>query len=282
MKHQEGVFRDVRGASLYYQGWLPEGEARAVLLIVHGLAEHSGRYMNVVNRFVPRGYAVYGIDHIGHGRSEGRRLFVERFADYTEPLKTYVDMVRCWQPDKPILLVGHSMGGLIGVRHLIAHQMGLAGAVLSGPAIKPPGNITEAVILVGRLLSILIPRVGLVPPVDAAWVCRDPAVVKAYLADPLVFRGRIPARLGAELIAAMERAQAGANRITLPLLILQGGADHLVDPSGAHALYGKVSSADKKIIVYEGFFHEVFNEPEHDRVLSDVEQWLEEHLSVRH
>jgi acylglycerol lipase len=281
MKHQEGVFRGVRDAGLYYQGWLPEGDVRAVLLIVHGLAEHSGRYMNVVNRFVPRGYAVYGIDHIGHGRSEGRRLFVERFADYTEPLKTYVDMVRCWQPDKPIFLVGHSMGGLIGARYLIAHQMGLAGAVLSGPALKPPGNITAAVILVGRLLSILIPRVGLVPPVDATWVCRDPAVVKAYLADPLVFRGRIPARLGAELIAAMERTQAGANRITLPLLILQGGADHLVDPSGANALYEKVSSTDKKVIVYEGFFHEVFNEPEHDRVLSDVEQWLEEHLSVR-
>ena len=104
----------VRKAGLYYQGWLPEGELKAVLLVVHGLAEHSGRYMNLVNRFVPQGYAVYGIDHLGHGRSEGRRLFLERFADYTEPLKTYSDMVRCWQPDRPVFLVGHSMGGLIG------------------------------------------------------------------------------------------------------------------------------------------------------------------------
>jgi acylglycerol lipase len=127
MKHQEGVFTGVRGAGLYYQCWLPEGEVRAVLLIVHGLAEHSGRYMNVVNRLVPLGYAVYGIDHIGHGRSEGRRLYVERFADYTEPLKTYFDMVQCWQPDKPVFLVGHSMGGLIGALHLLAHQKGLAG-----------------------------------------------------------------------------------------------------------------------------------------------------------
>ena len=117
-------------AALYYQGWLPEGEVRAVLLIVHGLAEHSGRYMNLVNRFVPLGYAVYGIDHIGHGRSEGRRLFVERFADYTEPLKTYVDMVRLRQPERPVILIGHSMGGLIGARYLIAHQMDLGGAIL--------------------------------------------------------------------------------------------------------------------------------------------------------
>ena len=162
MKHQEGVFMGVRKAALYYQGWLPEGEVKAVLLVVHGLAEHSGRYMNLVNRFVPLGYAVYGIDHIGHGRSEGRRLFVERFIDYTEPLKTFFDMVRCWQPDRPIFLVGHSMGGLIGALHLIAHQEELAGAVLSGPAVKAPGNIPAAIIFAGRVLSVLFPRVGLV------------------------------------------------------------------------------------------------------------------------
>ncbi|HBB17811.1 MAG TPA: alpha/beta hydrolase [Syntrophus sp. (in: bacteria)] len=278
MKHQEGVFMGVRGAELYYQGWLPEGEVRAVLLIVHGLAEHSGRYMNVVNRFVPLGYAVYGIDHVGHGRSEGRRLYVERFADYTEPLKTYFDMVRCRQPDKPVFLVGHSMGGLIGALHLLAHQDDLAGAVLSGPAIKAPGNIPAGIIFVGRVLSVLVPGVGLVPPVDADGVCRDPAVVKAYLADPLVHRGKLTARLGAELIGAMEHVRAEANRITLPVLILQGGADRLVDPSGAQILYEKIASSDKKLVVYEGFFHEVFNEPQHDRVLTDVEQWLAAHI----
>ncbi len=214
MKHQEGVFMGVRKAALYYQGWLPEGEIRAVLLVVHGLAEHSGRYMNLVNRFVPLGYAVYGIDHIGHGRSEGLRLFVDRFVDYTEPLATYADMVRCWQPDRPVFLVGHSMGGLIGAFHLIAHQEKLAGAVLSGPAVKAPGNIPAAIIFVGRMLSILFPRIGLVPPVEAEGVCRDPVVVKAYLNDPMVFRGKMTARLGAELLGAMARIGAEANRIT--------------------------------------------------------------------
>lgn len=281
MLHQEGVFTGVRGAALYHQCWLPEGEVRAVLLIVHGLAEHSGRYMNLVNRFVPLGYAVYGLDHVGHGRSEGRRLYVEHFVDYTEPLKTYFDTVRCRQPDKPVFLVGHSMGGLIGALHLIAHPEGLAGAVLSAPAIKAPGNISAAIIFVGRALSLLVPRVGLVPPVEAEGVCSDPAVVAAYLADPLVYRGKLTARLGAELLGAMERARAEANRITLPVLILQGGADRLVDPSGAQMLYDKVTASDKKLIVYEGFFHEVFNEPQHDKVLSDVEQWLEGHLPLR-
>lgn len=280
MKHQEGVFMGVRNTALYYQGWLPEGEVRAVLLIVHGLAEHSGRYVNLVNRFVPLGYAVYGIDHVGHGRSEGRRLYVERFVDYTEPLKTYSDMVRCWQPDKPVFLVGHSMGGLIGALHLIAHQEELAGAVLSGPAVKAPGDIPKAVILIGRVLSTLLPRLGLVS-LEAEGVSRDPAVVKAYLDDPLVCRGKMTARLGAEMLGAMERVSAEANRIHLPILILQGGADRLIDPSGAQMLYEKVASTDKKLIVYEGFYHEVFNEPEHDRVLSDVEQWLEGHFPIR-
>jgi len=279
MKHQEGIFIGVRDASLYYQGWLPEGEVRAVLLVVHGLAEHSGRYMNLVNHFVPLGYAVYGIDHVGHGRSEGRRLYVERFVDYTEPLRTYSDMVRCWQPDRPVFLVGHSMGGLIGALHLIAHQAELAGAVLSGPAVKVPGNISPATMIIGRILSALIPKAGLVL-LEAEGVSRDPAVVAAYLADRLVCRGKMTARLGAEMLGAMERVGAEANRITLPVLILQGGADRLVDPSGAQMLYENVASSDKKLIVYEGFFHEVFNEPQHDRVLSDVEQWLAAHFPI--
>jgi acylglycerol lipase len=280
MKHQEGFFMGARRTALYYQGWLPEGEIRAVLLVVHGLAEHSGRYMNLVDRFVPLGYAVYGIDHIGHGRSEGLRLFVDRFVDYTEPLATYADMVRCWQPDRPVFLVGHSMGGLIGALHLIDHQEELAGAILSGPAVKAPGNLPKVVILIGQVFSALLPRVGLVP-LEAEGVSRDPAVVKAYQDDPLVCRGKMTARLGAELLGAMVRIITEAKRITLPLLILQGGADRLVDPSGAQKLYEKVTSLDKKLIVYEGFYHEVFNEPQHDRVLSDVEQWLEGHLSIR-
>jgi acylglycerol lipase len=279
MKHQEGVFVGVRKTGLYYQGWLPEGDVRAVLLVVHGLAEHSGRYMNLVNYFVPLGYAVYGIDHIGHGRSEGRRLYVESFDDYTGPLGTYVDMVRCRQPGKPLFLVGHSMGGLIGALHLIDHQEALSGAVLSGPAVRAPGDTPKALVFIGRVLSALFPRLELIR-LDAEGVSRDPAVVKTYLADPLVCRGKMTARLGTEMLDAMKRIDAEANRIILPLLILQGSADRLVDPTGAHLLYEKVASPDKKLIVYEGLYHEVFNEPERDRVLSDVEKWLEGHFPI--
>jgi acylglycerol lipase len=280
MEHREGFFAGVRGQRLYHQTWLPEGEVRAVLFVVHGLAEHSGRYMNLVNRFVPKGYAVYGIDHIGHGRSEGPRLYVERFADYTEPLQTFFDMIRGGQPGRPVFLVGHSMGGLIGALYLLDHQDELAGAVLSGPAIQVSENVPPAVVFIGRLLSALIPRMGLIP-LHAEGICRDPGVLEAYLVDPLVCKGKITARLGAEMLGAMASIRQDAGRIRLPLLIVQGGADKLVDPAGAKRFYDAAASGDKRLIVYEGFYHEVFNEPEHDRVLTDVETWLEVHLARR-
>ncbi|HVP78444.1 MAG TPA: lysophospholipase [Thermodesulfobacteriota bacterium] len=280
MKHEEGFFKGVRGANIYFQCWLPESEPRAVLLIVHGLAEHSGRYGNLVNAFVPLGYAVYGIDHLGHGKSDGTRVYVKRFDDYTNTLKIYFDMICKWQPDKPIFLVGHSMGGLIGAVYLLDHQEGLAGAVLSGPAVKIPTHVTPAMRFVGKILSGLIPKFGLVG-LSADGVSRDPAVVQAYVSDLLVHRGKMTARLAAEMLKAMQTINGQAARITLPILFVQGSADKLVDPAGARMLYDTVSSADKKIKIYDGFYHEVFNEPEHDRVLHDVEMWLEARLGPR-
>jgi len=280
MKYQEGTFKAIRDAAIYYQSWQPEGEAKAVLLIVHGLAEHSGRYKNVVDHFVPLGYAVYGIDHVGHGKSSGTRVYVCRFWEYTQTLKTYFDMVRRWQPDKPIFLMGHSMGGLIGAVYLLDHQAELSGAILSGPAIKPHGSVSSAFVFVGEVISALMPKMGVIL-LEAEGVSRDPAVVQAYVNDPLVCRGKVTARLSTELARAMRRVAAEAANIRVPILVLQGSADRLVDPKGAQMLYGAVSSTDKSIKVYEGLYHEVYNEPEHDRVLGDVEAWLEAHLGRR-
>ncbi|MBW1817623.1 MAG: lysophospholipase [Deltaproteobacteria bacterium] len=281
MNHREGTFKGVRDARIYYQGWLPEGDSKAALLVVHGLAEHSGRYANLVRHFVPPGYAVYGLDHLGHGKSDGTRVYVDRFSDYLTTLKIYVDMVREWEPERPVFLVGHSMGGLIGALFLLDHQEDLAGAVLSGPSVKVPDNISGATIFVGKVLSALLPKAGLIA-LEAEGICRDPAVVEAYVNDPLVYTGKTTARLGAELLNAMQRIIVEAGRITLPLLIVQGGADRLVDPAGATMLFDKIGSADKEIKVYDDFYHEVFNEPEHERVLGDVEAWLEKRLNIEH
>jgi len=279
MRHEDGFFAGVRGARIYHQCWLPDAEPCAVILISHGLAEHSSRYMNVVNHFVPLGYAVYSLDNIGHGKSDGRRVYVRRFADYTDVLSTYLAMIGKWQPNKPTFLLGHSMGALIAAAFLLDHQSTFAGAILSGPSVVVPKNVSRATIALARVLSALAPTIGLMA-LDAEGVSRDQAVVRAYIDDPLVYTGKTTARLGYEMIRAMQRVTAGASRITLPMIILQGGADRLVDPNGARMLYDTIGSSDKRIKVYDNLYHEVYNEPERDQVLGDVEAWLEEHLNI--
>lgn len=277
MIHAEGRFQSAQGANIYYQHWQPQDAPKAVLLVVHGLAEHSGRYMNLVNYFVPRGYAVYGLDHIGHGKSDGRRVYIERFSDFTGPLKTYFDMIQGWHPGKPVFLVGHSMGGLIGAVYLLEHQDELKGAVLSAPAVKVSDTISPITITVGKILSGILPQAGLLA-LDAAAISKDKAVVSAYINDPLVYTGKVTARLAAEMLSAMQRVTAQAADIRLPILLLQGSADRLVDPGGAKMLQENASTPDKTLKVYDGLYHEVFNEPEREQVLQDVEAWLEAHL----
>lgn len=277
MIHAEGRFQNPKGANIYYQHWQPEDAPKAILLVVHGLAEHSGRYMNLVNYFVPRGYAVYGLDHIGHGKSDGMRVYLERFSEFTGPLKTYFDMIQGWHPGKPVFLVGHSMGGLIGAVYLLEHQDELKGAVLSAPAVKVSDTISPVTITVGKILSGILPKAGLLA-LDATAISKDKAVVSAYINDPLVYTGKVTARLAAEMLSAMQRVTAQAADIRLPILLLQGSADRLIDPGGAKMLQEKASTPDKTLKMYDGLYHEVFNEPEREQVLQDVEAWLEAHL----
>jgi alpha-beta hydrolase superfamily lysophospholipase len=276
MNHVEGNFKGVRNANIYYQAWLPEGDVKAVLFVVHGLGEHSGRYMNHVNYFVPLGFAVYGLDHLGHGKSDGEREVIERFADYTDALTTYYRMVKGWQPGKPIFILGHSMGGLITCTYLLDHQADFKGAIISAPAIKVGENISSMTITIGKLLSLIAPKTGVLA-LDATAISHDPAVVKAYADDPLVFHGKTPARLAAEMLKTMMRVTAETDKITLPFIVVQGSQDKLVDPAGAQMLYDKAGSKDKTLKMYKGLYHEVHNEPERATMFKDVETWLAAH-----
>jgi len=277
MNHKEGIFNSIDNLELYHQCWLPEGEPKAVLLIVHGLGEHCGRYMNVVNHFVPKGYAVYGLDHPGHGKSKGTRVFINSFNDFISNVKLFFDKIKEWQPQKKVFLVGHSMGGLITAVYLLKHQTELGGAVISAPAVKAPDDLSKFAVFAASILSKILPKAG-VQQLDAKGVSSDPAVVKAYMDDPLVCNQKITARLAVEILNAMEMVTLNAHKITLPVIILQGGADSMVDPDGARMLYDRAGSKDKTIHIYEGFFHEVFNEPDRLKIFNDVETWLKEHV----
>jgi len=273
MNHIQGNFKGVRNANIYYQAWLPDGDVKAVLLVVHGLGEHCGRYMNHVDRFVPLGYAVYGLDHLGHGKSGGEREVIDRFTDFTDTLKIYYEMVKGWQPGKPIFILGHSMGGLITCHYLLDHQADFKGAIISAPAIKVGEGITSLTIIMGKLLSRIAPKTGVLA-LDVTAISHDPVVVKAYADDPLVFHDKTPARLAAESLKAMMRVTTETDKITLPFIVIQGGEDKIVDPGGAQMLYDKAGSKDKTLKIYQGLYHEVHNEPEREVMFKDLESWL--------
>jgi acylglycerol lipase len=277
MKHKEGKFKGLKDFSLYYQCWLPEKTPKAVLLVVHGLAEHSGRYKNLVNYFVPKGYAVYALDHRGHGKSDGVRCYVDRFSDYLADLKTFFNMVRKEHKGAKIFLVGHSMGGTIAVPYAIEHQQELAGVITSAPSLVASPTVSPALLAIAGVISALLPKMG-VTVLDASTISRDKAVVDAYVSDPLVFRGKIPARTGAELANMWKTLPEKMPQIKLPILIMQGTADGLANPASSKLLYERVGSKDKTLKLYDGLYHEIFNEPEHKQVMADVEAWLAKHI----
>jgi alpha-beta hydrolase superfamily lysophospholipase len=277
MEHTEGGFKGYKDLDIYYQCWLPEGDARAVLLVVHGWAEHSGRYVNLVDYFVPKGYAICALDHRGHGRSEGPRGYVDRFSDYLLDLKTFFDLVRSQHSDTKIFMVGHSMGGTVATAYVIEHQHELAGLLLSGASLMVGSGLSSALIPLARILSVLMPRMG-VFVLDATDISQDKAVVDAYVNDPLVYRGKITCRFAAEMLKTLRKLPSQMPEIKLPILVMHGTADRLGEPEGSRLLHDRAGSKDKTLKLYQGFYHEIFNEPEHEQVLSDMEGWLSARL----
>jgi acylglycerol lipase len=277
MKHKEGKFKGYKGLRLYYQCWLPDKKPKAVLLVAHGLAEHSGRYKNLVEYFVPKGYAVYALDHRGHGKSEGARSYIDNFNDYLIDLKTFFDKVRNENKGARIFLFGHSLGATIAVAYAVDHQDELAGLMVSGSSLVPPPGVSPALLAMAGILSALVQKMG-VTLLDASTISRDQSVVDAYVNDPLVFRGKIPARTGAELARMWKQLLDGVGKIKLPTLIMHGGADQLSDPRGSKLLYERIGSKDKTLKIYDVCYHEICNEPERKQVCGDMEKWLTRHI----
>ena len=277
MEHREGKFNGYKGLQLYYQCWLPDNKPKAVLLVAHGLAEHSGRYKNLVDYFLPRGYAVYALDHRGHGKSEGIRSYVDNFNDYLTDLNTFYDMVRKENKDAKIFLFGHSLGATIATAYAIKHQKELDGLIVSGASLVPSTSVSPVLLAMAGLVSALAPKMG-VTLLDASAVSRDQAVVDAYVNDPLVFRGKVPARTGAELARMWKQLPEQMPTIKLPILIMHGFADRLSDPRGSKLLYERVGSKDKTLKLYDNCYHEICNEPERAQVFADMNAWLTKHI----
>ena len=276
MDYKDGTYSGFGELELYYQCWRPEGEPKATLVVVHGLGEHSGRYGNVVDWFVPKGYAVYAFDLRGFGRSPGPRGYINEWAEYRQDVQAFLEFVREQGPGQTIFLLGHSMGGLIVLEYVLHHPEGLAGVIASGPALDV--DIPPFLMMLSKVLSGILPRLAFNTGLDATAISRDPAVVDAYVNDPLVHSQSTP-RFGIEFPRAIEWTQAHAAEMQIPCLIVHGGDDQLVPPEGSRIFYENMTIADKERQVYEGYYHEVFNDIGKEKVLAAVETWVGEHLA---
>lgn len=266
---------DIAGVEICYRQWQPEAGTRAVVLLVHGLAEHSGRYGELAVQMNTGGYAVCALDLPGHGKSAGEPGYIASFDHYVDAVLALRARLGQQYPGLPVFLLGHSMGGLVSALAVGQQQSQFAGLIVSAAAIQTPLPPPALQVFAVRLLSQLLPHVG-VMQLSPAELSRDPAVVQDYIDDPLNHAGKLSARLVAELFANMQHLQQQASGLTLPLLILHGGADAMTSVAGSRQLHQLAQSADKTLTVYDGLYHEIFNEPEGPEIVAGVVSWLRE------
>ncbi len=261
------------GLELRVHAWVP-AEPRALLLVVHGLGEHGGRYRILGESFAARGYGVFAVDLRGHGESPGPRVHVDRFEDYYHDVDALVDCGRKRFPELPVVLLGHSMGGLITLGYTIRAPEGIAAAVVSSPALAAHPSLVPSLPLrlVAKVLQRVAPRTLFPSGIDPAGISRDPEVVAAYQADPLV-SGKVSARWYAEVTAAQARIRAAAPSFLRPLLLMQSGADRLVDPEATKE-WAQRAPDRVDFVLWDGLYHEMLNEPEKPEVFSKIESWL--------
>jgi alpha-beta hydrolase superfamily lysophospholipase len=277
--HREGTVAGTDGVLLSWQAWLPAGEPVASIALLHGGAEHGGRYGRLVAHLVAREYAVYAVDLRGHGRSQGRRGTVRQFSDYVGDLGALRRLMSDQGAVSPTFLIGYSLGGLVCASYALDHQDELAGVILAGPALGVGDGVSPLQFRLARLLAAVAPRLPLFR-MDPAPMMQDPAAVRAYRADPLVMHGRFDARLIAEFVGAMRRFPERIGELQIPLLVLHGAADVTADPRGSTMTVELAGSDDKTLNLYEGMRHDIFNEPGHERVCADVSTWLETRIVV--
>ena len=276
----EGTFAGHDGVEIFWQRAEPDdGKPRGVVLIAHGYAEHLGRYKGFVEHLAARGIATAALDHRGHGRSAGPRGHCLDFHELVSDLRTLADMAAEWWAETPRLLFGHSMGGLIAFLYLLRHPETVRAGALTGPAFRVPDQAPRSVQRIAILLGRVAPRLTLKSKLDQTALARDPAVGQAYVKDPLVHRAATVGFFRA-IKAAQAIARIEAPKLKVPLLILQGDADRIVDPAGAADIAARLTSPHQ-LIMLPGYFHELLNEPKDDRklVLDRLDSWFDQWLA---
>lgn len=273
MNYKEGSFSTPDGTLLYSRLY-ENPEARGHILLVHGFGEHSGRYEELIAHLLFNGFTITTYDHRGHGKSAGLYGHIDRFSQYEEDLDFMLSMVRAGNGASRIFLVGHSMGGLVVLRYLTNQPQSLSGAAISAPLVEIAAKVPAHKLLIARVGSALAPRLRLPNDIDPAVLSRDAEVGRAYAADPLVGK-LVSTRWFTEALKAMDEVKRKAPQITLPVLFMHGSEDRLANVEATINLFARLGSADKRMKIFEGYYHELFNEPEKREIYQRLSDWLE-------
>ncbi|WP_261544308.1 alpha/beta hydrolase [Burkholderia multivorans] len=280
-----GRLRTADGLELASYRWPADARAaapRATVALLHGLAEHAGRYAPLAARLNAAGIDLLAIDLRGHGRSPGKRAWVARFDEYLDDADALV--AEAARASTPLFLMGHSMGGAIAALYAIerapARGRTLAGLVLSSPALAPGRDVPRWMLALSRVISRVWPTFPAIR-IDAALLSRDADVVATNRADPLVHHGPVPARTGAEILDAMARIERGRDTLRVPVLVYHGTADKLTEPDGSRTFGARVGSADRTLTLYESGFHETMNDIERERVIDALIGWIDARVPAR-
>jgi alpha-beta hydrolase superfamily lysophospholipase len=279
MYHQDGTFEGCDGSRLYYQSWHPDERVRAILVIVHGLGGHSGQFSHVVQAMVSKGYAVYGFDARGHGRSPGQRGYINSWSEFREDLRFFLKWIKLLEPEHPLFLLGHSVGSVIVLDYGLRfpnEAVDLQGVVLSAPILGQTG-VSPVKVAVGQLLSQVWPRFSLSTGLGLELGARNPTILAVYANDPLR-HCRVSARFGTEFMKTVAWIHGHAVEWQVPLLILHGSGDRVALPDGGQRFFENAGCVDKERRDYADAYHELFDDLNYQEVLADLEEWLERHL----
>jgi len=264
------------GIPIHYQV-LPAAKSKGVVVILHGLGEHSERYADFAGFLVKHGWTVYLYDQRGHGRSGGARMHAQSIAELADDLRDFLKFARKQGGDSPFFLIAHSFGGQVAINCLAQNGIQVDGAVLSAPNVQVAVKVPPLKRSAAKLLSYILPTFSVANEIDPDTVSRDKDIVAKYKADPLV-QHQISVRLGTQILENVDAIFEIIPKIKVPLLILHGSEDRITSPAGSRKLYESVGSKDKRFKLYPGFYHEILNEIGKHEVYQDIETWLEEHV----
>jgi alpha-beta hydrolase superfamily lysophospholipase len=270
MLHKQDHLLASDGIRLFWQAWEPEGPVRATVCLVHGLGEHSGRYLHVAQAFTNAGLSLQAIDLRGHGLSEGPRGHTPSHIQWLDDISLFLSRAH---HGPPRFLYGHSLGGILIISFGLSRSENLDGVISTGPVFRISAEVPTLKAALGRLMASIWPTFSQASGLIPADLSHDPAVVQAYVDDPMV-HDRISSRFFVDMVTAGEEALERAADFRMPILLMHAEIDRLADRTATEEFHATVGSSDKTLRIWPGMFHEVHNEPDKEHVLEEIIEWV--------